>query len=95
MLAVVSTIKVRPGQEAAFEAVARELTVKVNAKEPGCKLYTVCKGVAPQTYVFLERYVDEEAAKTHRLSEHFRELGKKIDLLTQGAPQLLRLTEVS
>jgi len=94
MLAVVATLKVKAGQEADFEAVAKQLVAQVNAKEPGCKLYTLCKGAAAQTYVFLERYADEDAAKAHRASEHFRELGKKMGAYMEGPPQVLRMTEV-
>jgi quinol monooxygenase YgiN len=94
MLAVVATIKVKAGSEQDFEAVAKQLVAKVNANEPGCKLYTLCKGDAPQTYVFLERYVDEEATKAHRASEHFRDLGKKMGAFMDGAPAVLRLTEI-
>jgi len=94
MLAVVATIKVKAGQEADFEAVAKQLVAKVNATEPGCKLYTLCKGDVPLTYVFLERYADEEATKAHRASEHFRDLGKKMGAFMDGPPQVLRLKEV-
>jgi len=38
MLAVVATLKVKAGQEADFEAVAKQLVAQVNANEPGCKL---------------------------------------------------------
>ncbi len=94
MLAVVATIKVKTGMEKEFEAVAKQLVQKVNAAEPGCKLYTLCKGDAPLTYVFLERYVDEEATKAHRGSEHFKDLGRKMGAFMDGPPQVLRLTEV-
>lgn len=94
MLAVVATIKVKPGMESQFENVAKQLVEKVNANEPGCKLYQLHKGDAPSTYVFLERYVDEEATKAHRASDHFRSLGKEMGAFMDGAPQILRLVEV-
>lgn len=94
MLAVVATIKVKPGMESQFESVAKQLVAKVNANEPGCKLYALHKGDAPLTYVFMERYVDEEATKAHRASEHFRDLGKQMGAFMDGAPQIQRLIEV-
>ena len=60
--ATVATIKVKPGQEAQFEAVTLKLAAAVNANEPGCLLYTLNKGEEASTYVFMERYKDEEAA---------------------------------
>src|SRR5262249_44445434 len=62
MLGVVATLKVKPGMEREFEAVAKELVAKVNANEPGCRLYALHRldGDAP-TYVFMERYVDQAA----------------------------------
>jgi quinol monooxygenase YgiN len=94
MLAVVATLKVKAGMEREFETVAKQLVEKVNASEVGCKLYTLCKAEAPLTYVFLERYVDEAAAKAHRASGHFKDLGRQMGAFMDGPPQVLRLTEV-
>jgi len=38
MLGVIAKIKVKEGQQAEFEAVAKRLVAAVNANEPGCKL---------------------------------------------------------
>ena len=54
--------------------MAKELVAKVNANEPGCKLYALHHAEAPHTYVFMERYVDQAAVEAHRASEHFRTL---------------------
>ena len=94
MLAVVATIKVKAGMEQDFESVAKQLVEKVTANEAGCKLYTLCKGEAPLTYVFLERYVDEAATKAHRATDHFKDLGRKMGAFMDGPPQVIRLTEV-
>ena len=94
MLAVIATIKVKPGMESQFEGVAKQLVAKVNANETGCKLYQLHKGEAAATYYFIERYVDDEAVKAHRGSDHFRSLGKEMGAFMDGAPQILRLTEV-
>jgi quinol monooxygenase YgiN len=94
MLAIVATIKVKPGMEREFEAVAKELAARVNAKEPGCKLYTLCRGEAPLTYIFLERYADQAAIEAHRATEHYKELGRKMGQFIDGKPEILRLTEI-
>jgi quinol monooxygenase YgiN len=94
MLGVVATLKIKPGREPEFEAVAKELVAKVNAHEPGCKLYALHVGEAPHTYVFLERYVDQAAVDAHRATEYFKALGRKMGEFMDGRPDVLRLREV-
>jgi quinol monooxygenase YgiN len=94
MLGVVATLKVKPGMEKEFEAVAKELVAKVNANEPGCTLYALHRGETPHTYVFMERYVDQAAVDAHRATEHFKALGRKMGEYMEGRPEVLRLREV-
>ena len=94
MLGVVATLKVKPGMDKQFEAVAKELVAKVNAGEPGCKLYALHHGEAPNTYVFMERYVDQAAVEAHRATDHFKTLGRKMGEFMDGRPEVLRLKEV-
>jgi len=95
VLSVVARIKVKDGQQAAFEAVAGKLAAAVNANEPGCLLYTLNRSDDPLTYVFLERYKDEDAVKAHRGSDHFRSLGREMGAFMDGPPEILRLSEVA
>ena len=90
-----ATIKVKAGQEARFEAIARKLVAAVNANEPGCLLYTLNRGDDPQTYVFMERYRDEDAVKAHRATEHFRSFGKAMGAHMDGPPVVLRMKELA
>jgi quinol monooxygenase YgiN len=92
---IVAKIKVKDGQQAAFEAVAGRLVAAVRANEPGCLLYALNKGDDPVTYYFLERYVDEDATKAHRASEHFRTIGKEMGAFMDGPPDVLRLVEIA
>ncbi len=94
MLGVVATIKVKPGMEKEFEAVAKELVAKVNASEPGCKLYALHHGEQPHTYVFMERYADQAAVEAHRATDYFKALGRKMGEYMEGRPEVMRLTEV-
>ena len=94
MLGVVATIKVKPGMEKEFEAVAKELVAKVNANEPGCKLYALHHGEQPHTYVFMERYVDQAAVEAHRAADYFKTLGRKMGEYMDGRAEVLRLREV-
>lgn len=94
-LSVIAKIKVKDGQQAAFEAAASKLAAAVQANEPGCLLYTLNKGDDPLTYVFLERYKDEDAVKAHRASDHFRSLGREMGAFMDGPPDILRMTELA
>ena len=94
MLGVVATLKVKPGMEKEFEAVAKELVAKVNAGEPGCKLYALHHGEVAGTYVFMERYVDQAAVEAHRATDYFKALGRKMGEYMDGRPDVLRLREV-
>jgi quinol monooxygenase YgiN len=94
MLGVVATLKVKPGMEKEFEAVAKDLVAKVNANEPGCTLYALHHGETLGTYVFMERYADQAAVEAHRATEHFKSLGRKMGEYMDGRPEVLRLREV-
>ena len=94
MLGVVATIKVKPGTGAQFEAVAKDLVAQVQANEPGCKLYALHRAEAADTYVFLERYVDQAAVEAHRKTDYFKALGRKMGEFRAGPPEIARLTEV-
>ena len=94
MLGVVATIKVKPGMESQFEAVAKELVAKVNANEPGCMLYAIHHAETPQTYVFMERYTDQAAVEAHRATDYFKALGRKMGEFMDGRAEVLRLTEI-
>jgi quinol monooxygenase YgiN len=95
MLGIVATLKVKPGMEREFEAVARELVGKVNASEPGCTLYALHRAETPGTYVFMERYVDQAAVDAHRATDYFKALGRKMGEYMDGRADVLRLTEVA
>jgi quinol monooxygenase YgiN len=94
MLGIVATIKVKPGMEQQFEAVAKELVAKVNANEPGCRLYALHRAETPQTYVFMERYADQAAVEAHRATDYFKALGRKMGEFMAGRAEVLRLKEV-
>ena len=94
MLATIATIKIKDGQEAQFEEIAKQLVAAVNANEPGCHLYTLNQGDEPLTYVVMERYADQAAADAHRASDHLRTLGRAMGAHMDGPPAVLRLQEV-
>jgi quinol monooxygenase YgiN len=94
VLAIIATMKVKPGMEKEFEMEATNLVAIVNAAEPACKLYVLCRGAAPNTYVMLERYIDQAALDYHRSTSHYKEVGTKIGRYVEGKVDVQILTEV-
>lgn len=91
---IVAIVKVKEGSESGFEEAALKLAEAVNSDEPGCLLYTVNKGEDPLTYLFLERYADEEAVAAHRASDHYRNIGGAMGAFMDGRPEVMVVTEL-
>lgn len=94
MIAVVARMKVQEGKESEFEQAMGELAVAVRDKEPGCKLYQLCKGQAAGQYVMIERYEDQQALTTHGQTEHFKAGVARFGRLLAGRPEIDFLTEI-
>ena len=93
MIGIVATLKIKEGSGGDFEAVATELVEKVNANEEGVVYYDLYKQ-DETTYVFLERYRDQEAQDAHGKTDYFRELGAKMGAFMAGAPDIKVLQSV-
>ena len=93
MIGVVATLKIKEGSGADFEAVASQLVEKVNANEDGVVYYDLYKE-DDTTYVFLERYKDQEAQDAHGKTDYFRELGAKMGAFMAEAPEIKMLQSV-
>jgi quinol monooxygenase YgiN len=91
---VIATIKAQAGREAEFQAAALQLVAAVRAHEPGCLLYTLNQGDVPGSFVFMERYADEDALKAHRATEHFKTLGRAMAAFMDGPPAVQRMVEI-
>lgn len=94
MIAVVARFSAQAGKEQELEQIAAELADQVRSNEPGCALYTLCKGQEAGVYVMIERYVDQAAFEAHAGSAHFREAFPKLGACLSGAPSIEILTEL-
>jgi quinol monooxygenase YgiN len=94
MIGVIATLKVKDGQQADFETTAMRLVAAVRANEPGCLTYALHRTDDPLTYVFLERYQDQDAIEAHRKTDHFRQIGREMGAFMDGPPQVQRMAEV-
>lgn len=73
MIALVVSLKIKPGTEAAFqEAVTRQGATSLD-KEAGCRRFDVVKSTTDEHHYFLyEVYEDEAAFEAHRTTPHFQ-----------------------
>ena len=93
MIGIVATLKIKEGSGSEFEAVASQLVEKVNANEDGVVYYDLFKQ-DETTYVFLEKYKDQEAQDAHGKTDYFRELGAQMGPFMAGAPEIIVLQSV-
>ena len=91
---IVATLKAKAGCEADLKATALQLVAAVRANEPGCLLYTLNQGDAPNIFVFMERYADEAALAAHRGTEHYKTLGRAMGAFMDGPPTVQRMVEL-
>ena len=91
----IATLKVQAGKDAEFVAAAKEMMAAVRANEPGNKLYQFFKSRKDEsTYVALEIYENDEAAKAHTKSDHFRALAPKLGVTMMGMPDVHYLESI-
>ncbi len=86
MLTFTAKLKVKAGQEEAFERVMRTAVPKVR-EEPGNHAYIFHRSTEnPSIFMFYEAYEDEDALQAHRA--HLKEMGIDLRALLDGAPTL-------
>ena len=94
MLGVIAKLTIKAGTNAEFEATMKALQAKVQADEPGNKLYALHKTDDVNVYVMLERYAYQSALDAHRAAPHFKELGRKLGDYLAGRPDIQVMQEV-
>ncbi len=96
MINIIATLKIAPGKEKQFEAAAADLVAKVNAYEPDCLLYELCRSESdPQTYVFMERYKDKAAVEAHGKTDYFLAAQAPLGACLAGAPDIQSYTVIA
>lgn len=95
-IAIIATLTVVEGQNAAFEAAFATAVAAVHANEPGCSLYTLTRSNDDhQLYRVMEVYADEAALITHGQSDHYRQLSGALKGLLAGPPTIERLSVIA
>lgn len=84
-LAIVAKLSVAPDKAQAFEQAFQEMAQLVQAEEPGCLLYALCRDEkTPGIYWVMEQYRDQEARDAHGRSEGFRNAAQKLGPFMAG-----------
>lgn len=67
MTCFIATLKIKPGHEAEFERLQRELSELTHGSEPDTIVYDILRSRAsPDTYVVYGRFRDEAAFQYHQ-----------------------------
>jgi quinol monooxygenase YgiN len=67
MISFIATLRIKPGHEAEFERLQRELSELTHAQEPDTMVYDILRSRdAPDTYVVYGRFRDEAAFQLHQ-----------------------------
>jgi quinol monooxygenase YgiN len=67
MTCFIATLRIKPGHEAEFERLQRELSELTHAKEPDTLVYDIIRARAkPDTYIVYGRFKDEAAFQLHQ-----------------------------
>jgi quinol monooxygenase YgiN len=70
MATILAHLRVKPGAEARFEAIARELHDHTHAHESGVRRYEYWRGAEERTYYALLAFDDVNTFIAHQTSDH-------------------------
>ena len=94
-IGIVATLKIKPGMEAEFETIFRELQISVNRDEPGVIQYEVFKSKShASTYIVMEQYKTDADLAGHRTTAHMAAAGPKLGAVLDGRPGIEILEKI-
>jgi len=88
VIALIARMRVVEGKQEQFEALMKQLAVKVAAEEPDCLQYQLCRSRDGTSYLMIERYADKAALKKHGETPYFAEAVLALGECLQGAPEI-------
>lgn len=96
MLIVVAKLKAKEGKGRELEEAFLKMIAEVSQKEEGTLLYLLHRAAHdPLTFLFYEKYRDQEAFRHHSSTPHFKELFAAIGPLLDGKPLIEFYEEVA
>ncbi len=89
MLVVVAKLKAKAGNEEELEKALLTMIPEVQAKEERTLIYTLHRAVNdPGTFLFYEKYQDQEAFSHHSTTPYFKMLFATVGPLMDGKPSI-------
>jgi len=95
VVSLVVTMTVKPESEQEFLEICRAYAAFVHTHHAGALLYTLNKDPKlDHTYVWIERYVDEEAIRAKAATPEYKAAVSKVIPLLARPPEARRLVQV-
>jgi quinol monooxygenase YgiN len=94
MIDIIANQRVNAGMEAAFEALAREITTNTTSQDKGCLRYEWYRADVPQTYILVERWTDQAAVQAHLGADHLAALMPRLRDCVSEKFSFMRLTRI-
>ena len=92
MIAVIATLRAKPGRGTELVAALEEAAPLVRSNEPGCSYYQPCRSRDdPDVIKVFEIYDSSEAIAAHRETPHFQTLKEALGSLIAQAPSVEQL----
>ncbi|MGI9245758.1 MAG: putative quinol monooxygenase [Steroidobacteraceae bacterium] len=89
MIVFIATLRIKPGHEADFERLQRELSELTHATEPDTIVYDIIRSRdTPDTYVVYGRFRDEAAFQLHQGTDFHERLVPPILATVNGERDL-------
>jgi quinol monooxygenase YgiN len=84
MATILAHIRVKPGTEAEFEDIARELFTATHEHETGVRRYEYWRGSDPRTYYTLLSFDDFRTFIAHQTSDHHEQASPRIGAVVEA-----------
>lgn len=95
MTTVIAKLKVKAGNEAAFQQAADKMVAHVKANEPNTLTYLLHRASSdPTEFLFYEVYTDQAALAAHGGSEPMQQFFGAVGGLLDGRPEITLYDEL-
>ena len=95
MVTIIATLKVKAGNEGAFQDAARKMIEHVKKSEPATLTYMFHRSTSdPAEFAFYETYTDQAAVAAHSSSEAMMQFFGAVGGLLDGRPEIKTYEEV-
>ena len=95
MIVLIAMLKAQKGKEKKVEDILRGMVLSVQNEKGTLKYILHRSRKDPTEFLFYEEYVDQAALDFHGGTSYFKDLGKNLNGLLDGAPKELFLDAVA